>query len=109
MPEAIRLQPELKKVGLDLTVVDMSAGGDIDTTVFGGIERADTFLVFGTSGYGQDTGNPASTFYESKFAQNTKRRIILIKMIPPGGRFEHLQARQLFGTARIRSPASSCF
>ena len=85
----------------------MSAGGDIDTTVFGGIERADTFLVFGTSDYGQDTGNPASTFYESKFAQNTKRRIILIKMIPPNGRFEHLQARQLFGKPRMiaRSPS----
>ena len=60
--EATQLQAELKRqAALDLQCVNMSAGGDIDTEVFGGIERADTFLVFGTKTYGEDTGNPAST------------------------------------------------
>ena len=30
------------------------------------------------------TGNAACTYYESKFAQNRKKRIILIRMIPFG-------------------------
>lgn len=130
LPEARQLQTELSKVGLDLTLVDMSAGGDIDVTVFGNIERADTFIVFGTAGYGQDTGalfdrpsmrvfeapcvpqmltngvnfragNPASTFYESKFAMNSGKRIVLIRMIPYAQRFEELQARQLFGVNKL--------
>ena len=29
----------------------------------------ETFIVFGSASYGQDTGNPACTYYESKFAQ----------------------------------------
>lgn len=69
LPEARALQLQLELRNIKLHIVDMSAGGDIDTEVFSGIEFCDTFLVFGTAEYGEDTGNPASTFYESKFAQ----------------------------------------
>jgi hypothetical protein len=101
LPEALHLQTQLSKVGVELILVDMTAGGDIDATVFSNIERADTFLVFGTADYGQDTGNPASTFYESKFAMNTGKRMILIRMIPYGQRYEQLQARQLFNVNKL--------
>lgn len=101
MPEAVQLQRELAKVGLELTLVDMTAGGDIDATVFGGIERADTFVVFGTADYGEDTGNPACTYYESKFALSYGKRIILLRMIPYEVQFEELQARQLFGVNKL--------
>ena len=46
-------------------------------------------------------GNPASTFYESKFAQTNGKRIVLIRMIPFEEKFEHLQARQLFGVNKL--------
>jgi hypothetical protein len=69
LPEAKALQLQLQLRDVDLQIIDMNAGGDIDTEVFSGIEFCDSFLVFGTAGYGEDTGNPASTFFESKFAQ----------------------------------------
>eukprot|EP01051_Picozoa_sp_SAG22_P016549 SAG22_NODE_2357_length_2669_cov_2.804280_1_plen_715_part_00 len=100
-PEALRLKEALYRHGVELVIVDMTAGGDIDTSVFESIERADTFLIFGTSHYGEDTGNPASTFFESKYALDRNKRIILIRMIPFGRDFDHLQARVLFGQNRL--------
>ena len=74
---------------------------DITDEVFEWIEYADTFLVFGTRDYGEDTGNPASSCAESKYAQNQKKRIILIRMIPWEEDFQHLQARVLFGQNKL--------
>eukprot|EP01045_Picozoa_sp_COSAG04_P039270 COSAG04_NODE_10923_length_743_cov_1.293478_1_plen_135_part_01 len=54
--------------------------------------------------YGQDTGNPASTFNEAKFALTNKKRIILIRMIPFDQKFEELQARQMFGLNKLEIP-----
>ena len=75
----------------------MKAGQDISTEVFEWIEWADTFLVFGTANYGEDTGNPASSCMEAKYAQNERKRIILLRMIPWNAKHDHLQARVLFG------------
>jgi hypothetical protein len=58
-------------------------------------------LVFGTAHYGEDTGNQASTFYESKYAINRKKRIILLRMIPFDQDFEQLQARVMFGMNKL--------
>ena len=77
--------------------MEMTAGGDIDKKVIDGVEQCDTFLIFGSSKYGEDTGNPASTYFESKFAQSLKKRTILIRMIPFEEQFEFPQARFLFG------------
>ena len=44
-----------------------------------GIEHCDTFIIFGSKAYGEDTGNSACTYYESKFALDRKKRIILIR------------------------------
>ena len=44
-----------------------------------GIEHCETFIVFGSQSYGEDTGNSACTYYESKFALDRKKRIILIR------------------------------
>ena len=44
-----------------------------------GIEHCDTFIVFGSKAYGEDTGNSACTYYESKFAPDRKKRVILIR------------------------------
>jgi hypothetical protein len=101
LSEAKQLRAELAKRGLVMRIIDMSAGGDIDTSVFSGIEACDTFLVFGTAGYGEDTGNQSSTFYESKYAHSKKKRIILIRMIPFEQEFNHLQGRVLFGMNKL--------
>ena len=90
-----------------------------------GIEHCDTFIIFGSKAYGEDTGNSACTYYESKFALDRKKRIILIRaseswhsctcplcfsadaarwagMIPFDEEFEHLQARMLFGMNKFQ-------
>ena len=54
-------------------------GGDIEAAVIEGIEHCDTFIIFGSRAYGEDTGNSACTYYESKFALDRKKRIILIR------------------------------
>eukprot|EP01047_Picozoa_sp_COSAG01_P024000 COSAG01_NODE_1467_length_10217_cov_33.824570_16_plen_211_part_00 len=100
-PEAIQLQQALRQEGVDLMIIDMKAGNDIDTEVFTSIEEAETFLVFGTSRYGEDTGNQASTFYESKYAHKANKRIILLRMIPFEKEFEQLQARVMFGMNKL--------
>ena len=69
----------------------------ISDEIFEKIEQADTFLVFGTRDYGENTGNPASTYYEARFAQNARKRILLIQMMPWDEKFDHLTARVLFG------------
>ena len=51
--------------------------------------------------YGEDTGNPASTYYESQYANNKKKRIILIRMIPWSEEFEQPQARFMFGLNKM--------
>eukprot|EP01051_Picozoa_sp_SAG22_P016647 SAG22_NODE_2392_length_2623_cov_5.797544_4_plen_82_part_00 len=45
------------------------AGDDISKEVFNSIKNAGAFLVFGTSDYGVDTGNPTCTAHELKYAQ----------------------------------------
>jgi hypothetical protein len=99
--EARQLQRELAKAGLIMHIVEMQAGADISDEVFEWIEHADTFLVFGTQHYGEDTGNPASSCAEAKYAQNQGKRMILIRMIPWEQEFEHLQARVMFGMNRL--------
>ena len=101
LPEALALRAELAKHGAHLMIIDMSAGGDIDTNVFAAIEACDTFVVFGTAGYGEDTGNQASTFYESKYAHGKQKRTILIRMIPFDQDFDHLQGRVVFGMNKL--------
>ena len=65
------------------------------------IEHCDTFIVFGSAKYGEDTGNPASTYHESKFAQDRNNNIILIRMIPYNEEFEHPQARFLVWSEQV--------
>ena len=101
LPEAKELQLALAEQNANMMIIDMAAGGDIDTNVFSGIEKCDTFLVFGTSGYGEDTGNQASTFYEYKHAFALKKRIVLIRMIPFGQNFEELQGRVIFNANKL--------
>ena len=102
LPEAEKLRDELYKKNIDLQIINADAGDDITETVFNAIENAHAFLVFGTDNYGENTGNPASTFYEAKFAQSRRGlRIILIRMIPFDQKFEHLQARQMFGLNKL--------
>ena len=43
------------------------------------IEHCDTFVVFGSAKYGENTGNSASTYFESKFAKHNNKRIILVR------------------------------
>jgi hypothetical protein len=85
-------------------MVNMAAGGDIDTEVFRGIEGCGTFLVFGSAKYGEDTGNTACTYYEYKHAKDRSKRIILIRMIPFGQDFDELQARVIFGANKLVLP-----
>ena len=58
---AEQLRKALRARGADGKLINMTAGGDIDTEVFEWIEHCDTFIVFGSSKYGEDTGNQACT------------------------------------------------
>jgi len=121
-PMATQLQAALMPKGIEGKIINMTAGGDIDTAVFGQIEACDTFVVFGSAkyaplfptqiyrppdgcralrSYGEDTGNPACTFNEAKFAQTNGKQIILIRMIPFDQKFEQLMARQMFGLNKL--------
>ena len=66
--------------------------------VFEGIRCADAFLVFGTADYGEDTGNPACTYHELKYARHKGKCIIPLRMIPWGVEFEHVAADVFFGS-----------
>jgi len=59
--EAEKLRAALAALGVSLEIINMKGGGDIDTAVFKTIERCDTFVVFGSAKYGEDTGNQACT------------------------------------------------
>ena len=83
------LREELANRGITLEVINMTGGGDIDEAVQAGILHCDAFIVFGSAKYGENTGNAACTYYESKFAQTQKKRIILVRMIP-FGQLNHL-------------------
>ena len=54
-------------------------------------------MVFGTSNYGEKTPNPACTYFESEYARNAGKKMILLRMIPWEQPFDHLQARVMFG------------
>eukprot|EP01052_Picozoa_sp_SAG31_P003649 SAG31_NODE_143_length_22627_cov_14.541347_6_plen_620_part_00 len=99
--EAIQLQRALATEGITMHIVQARAGQDISDEVFEWIEHADTFLVFGTLNYAEDTGNPASSYAEAKYAQHQGKRIILLRMIPWNQEFQHLQARVMFGQNKL--------
>ena len=104
VPMAQELQAALAARSAPLKIIDMAAGGDIDSEVFRWIEKMDAFIVFGSAKYGEDTGNQACTYYEYKHAFALKKRIILIRMIPFDQEFEELQARVIFNANKLVIP-----
>eukprot|EP01043_Picozoa_sp_COSAG02_P054735 COSAG02_NODE_6246_length_3702_cov_6.692478_2_plen_121_part_00 len=58
-PEARALREALSAHDVNLHIVNLQAGEDINEAVFEAIERCDAFLVFGTQHYGEKTDNPA--------------------------------------------------
>jgi len=96
LPEADILRARLLERNYDLQIIEPMLGEDINANVFPAIARCDAFLVFGTSDYGQDTGNPASTWHEYVTAKNLQRKIIPLRMIGEEEEFEHELARQIF-------------
>jgi hypothetical protein len=104
VPMAQELQAAMAARGTALQITDMAAGGDIDTKIFESIERMDTFIVFGSAHYGEDTGNQSCTFYEYKHAFALKKNIVLIRMIPFDQEFEELQARVIFNANKLVIP-----
>eukprot|EP01043_Picozoa_sp_COSAG02_P011565 COSAG02_NODE_428_length_22489_cov_4.690219_1_plen_849_part_00 len=98
---ATELQAAMDEDGVDMRIIDMAAGGDIDREVFSAIEYASTFIVFGSMKYGEDTGNQACTYYEHKHAKSEKKKIILIRMIPWDQKHEELQGRVIFGANKL--------
>ena len=97
LPEAIELREALQERGVHLKIVELTAGADINQEVFESIEHAEAFMVFGTSNYGEKTPNPACTYFESEYARNAGKKMILLRMIPWEQQFDHLQARVMFG------------
>ena len=97
LPEAIELREALKKRGVHVKIVELAAGADINQEVFESIEHAEAIMVFGTSNYGEKTANPACTYFESEYARNAGKKMILLRMIPWESKFDHMQARVMFG------------
>jgi hypothetical protein len=104
VPMAEALRAALAPQGAHAIIINMLAGGDINKEVFQWIEHCDTFVVFGSARYGEDTGNQACTHYEYQHAFAKKKRIILLRMIPPEREFEELQARVIFGANKLVLP-----
>ena len=100
LKEATLLQEKLQQKGFKLYIINIRAGEDIDRSVFFTIKHCKTFLVFGTHDYGEDTGNSASTYCESKYAMNNGKKIILLRMIPSDQEFTHWWAEWIFGQNR---------
>jgi hypothetical protein len=101
---AEQLKEALATRGVHLQIINMLGGEDIDQAVIEGIESCSAFIVFGSARYGQNTGNAACTYYESKYAQDRKKNIILIRMIPFDEDFEYPQARFMFGLNKLELP-----
>lgn len=81
--QATSLQKVLRPFGLLLKIIRNPA--EIDTSVFAALRGADFFLAFGSSEYGKDTGNPASSAAEIRYwsgsrAARAKPPPILIRM-----------------------------
>jgi hypothetical protein len=105
VPEHVtELQEAMEPRDVTMKMVNMTAGGDIDTEVFEWIEHCNFFIIFGSAEYGQDTGNSACTYNEAKFAQGKGKCVILIRMIPFDEQFKHLQARVMFGLNKLEVP-----
>eukprot|EP01043_Picozoa_sp_COSAG02_P069170 COSAG02_NODE_11750_length_1662_cov_1.015355_1_plen_460_part_10 len=103
--QAQKLQAALEAdYGVSLEIINMVGGGDIDAAVQSGIKHCDTFVIFGSAKYGENTGNMACTYYESKFAWNQGKRIVLIRMIPFGEQFQFEQAQFMFGLNLLEIP-----
>ena len=54
---------------MTLRIINPAAGQNISEQVFGTMEDCDAFMAFGSRDYGEDTGNPASTFHEVSYWQ----------------------------------------
>ena len=104
LPMAEELRDTLAARGGRSRIINMTAGGDIDTAVFQGIEECGTFVVFGSQHYGEDTGNQACTYNEYKHAFTMRKRIVLLRMIPFDQDFDELQARVIFGANKLVIP-----
>jgi hypothetical protein len=104
LPMAMELRDALVARGGKAKIVNMQAGGDIDTEVFKGIEECGVFIVFGSKHYGEDTGNQACTYFEYKHAFALKKRIVLLRMIPFDQEFAELQARVIFNANMLVIP-----
>ena len=87
------LRDSLKDHGILLKIVDIQVGQDIDQEVFAWLNHCKCMLAFGTDRYGQDTGNPACTYREMKYAQCTSKKVILLKMT---NHFKFDLAKQVF-------------
>jgi hypothetical protein len=98
---AQQLKVALAERGASLQIINMTAGGDIDRQVFETIEQCDTFLVFGSAKYGEETANQACTYFEYKHAFAMKKKLVLIRMIPFDQQHEELQARVIFGANKL--------
>ena len=104
LPMAVTLRDALAARGSESKLINMAAGGDIDTEVFKGIEECPVFIVFGSKHYGEDTGNQACTYYEYKHAFSLKKRIVLLRLIPFDQEFAELQGRVVFGANKLVIP-----
>ena len=74
-PQARELKAALAERGVLLHIIDVSAGENIEDKVFMTMEACDALLVFGSRDYGEDTGNPASTYHEI----GCTRRVLLCR------------------------------
>jgi ABC-type branched-subunit amino acid transport system substrate-binding protein/ABC-type proline/glycine betaine transport system substrate-binding protein len=94
--KAAALKEAMEQRGKTLEIMNIDAGDCIFRCVFETIKYCDTFIVFGSARYGQNTGNPACTYCEYHFAHNNRKRIIAIRLIPQSEQFEELQAQVIF-------------
>ena len=99
LPEGVELRRMLEAEGVVVTPAPDPGLADRAQEIATAISRCDLFVVFGTSDYGVDTGNPMCSYQEFKFARCEGKPIAHIKMCDAlrGGKGQAYVDMQLAG------------
>jgi hypothetical protein len=80
LPLGLEVRRQLEQMGVIVTPKLDPGLGDRKSEIATAISNCSVFVVFGTEDYGENTGNPMSSYYEFNFATESGKQIAHIKM-----------------------------
>ena len=101
LPLGIKIRKLLEAAGVNVMPAENPGLGDRAAEIADCIDTCDIFVVFATSDYGVDTGNPMCSYKEFMFAMQLKKKIAHIKMCEELGRGDKQAAVQMGLVGRI--------